>query len=60
LSELREIVGQVPRAMEIEYFGFDLDGKLQTLYVFILSCLGVTTTAQIFTYAPMQAHIYGS
>jgi MHS family proline/betaine transporter-like MFS transporter len=33
--------------------------KLQTLYVFILSCLGVTTTAQIFIYAPMQAHIYG-
>ena len=34
--------------------------KLQTLYVFILSCLGVTTTSQIFIYAPMQAHIYGS
>ncbi|MFA6302202.1 MAG: MFS transporter [Legionella sp.] len=36
------------------------ENKLQTLYVFILSCLGVTTTAQIFTYAPMQAHLYGS
>lgn len=34
--------------------------KLQSLYVFILSCLGVTTTFQIFIYGPMQAHIYGS
>ncbi|KTD35068.1 proline/betaine transporter ProP6 [Legionella nautarum] len=34
--------------------------KLQALFVFILSCLGVTTTSQIFLYAPIQAHIYGT
>lgn len=33
--------------------------KVKTFYVFILSCLGVTTTFQIFIYAPTQAHIYG-
>ncbi len=31
----------------------------QTAYVFLLSCLGVTTTAQLYIYAPMQAHMYG-
>lgn len=34
--------------------------KLQALYAFILSCLGVTSTFQIYIYAPIQAHIYGS
>lgn len=34
--------------------------KLQSLYVFILSCLGVTTTFQIYVYGPMQAHLYGT
>ena len=33
--------------------------KLQALYAFTLSCLGVTTTFQIYIYAPIQAHIYG-
>lgn len=27
--------------------------------MFILSCLGVTTTFQIYIYGPMQAHLYG-
>lgn len=31
----------------------------QAWYVFILSCLGVTTTFQIFIYAPTQAHLSG-
>ncbi|WP_040915957.1 MFS transporter, partial [Legionella tunisiensis] len=31
--------------------------KLQSLYVFFLSCLGVTTTFQIYIYGPMQAHL---
>lgn len=34
--------------------------KLETFHVFILSCLGVATTSQIFLYAPIHAHIYGS
>lgn len=34
--------------------------KMQSLYAFVLSCLGVTTTYQIFIYGPMQAHIYGN
>ncbi|HAT9524527.1 TPA: MFS transporter [Legionella pneumophila subsp. pneumophila] len=33
--------------------------KVQSLYVFALSCLGVTTTFQIYIYGPMQAHLYG-
>lgn len=33
--------------------------KTKTVYVFILSYLGVTTTFQIYIYAPTQAHIYG-
>ena len=32
--------------------------KLKCLYVFALSCLGVTTTFQIYIYAPIQAHIF--
>ncbi|KTC81697.1 MFS transporter [Legionella brunensis] len=31
--------------------------KLQAIYVFFLSCLGVTTTFQIYIYGPMQAHL---
>lgn len=34
--------------------------KLHSLYAFVLSCLGVTTTFQIFIYGPMQAHLYGN
>ncbi len=33
--------------------------KLKCLYVFALSCLGVTTTFQIYIYAPIQAHLAG-
>lgn len=33
--------------------------KLKSLHVFLLSCLGVTTTFQIYIYGPTQAHIYG-
>lgn len=43
-----------------ESFQFIKVNKLQSLYVFILSSLGVTTTFQIYIYGPMQAHIYGS
>lgn len=34
--------------------------KLKSLYVFLLSCLGVTTTFLIYIYAPIQANLYGS
>ncbi|HBI5657129.1 TPA: MFS transporter [Legionella pneumophila] len=40
-------------------FHYIKDHKLKSLYVFILSCLGVTTTFQIYIYGPTQAHIYG-
>ena len=33
--------------------------KLKCLYAFALSCLGVTTTFQIYIYAPIQAHLAG-
>ncbi|HEL8449962.1 TPA: MFS transporter, partial [Legionella pneumophila] len=36
------------------------NNKIQSLYVFILSCLGVTTTFQIYIYGPMQARLYGN
>lgn len=36
------------------------NNKLQSLYVFFLSCLGVTTTFQIYIYGPMQAHLSGN
>ncbi|HDV5709329.1 TPA: MFS transporter [Legionella pneumophila] len=36
------------------------NNKIQSLYVFILSCLGVTTTFQIYIYGPMQAQLYGN
>lgn len=40
-------------------FQFVRENKLKAIYVFILSCLGVTTTFQIYIYAPIQAHLYG-
>ncbi|HHX7430329.1 TPA: MFS transporter [Legionella pneumophila] len=36
------------------------NNKIQSLYVFVLSYLGVTTTFQIYIYGPMQAHLYGN
>lgn len=36
------------------------NNKIQSLYVFVLSCLGVTTTFQIYIYESMQAHLYGN
>jgi MHS family proline/betaine transporter-like MFS transporter len=39
---------------------FIKNNKLQSLYVFLLSCLGVTTTFQIYIYGPMQAHLSGN
>lgn len=33
--------------------------KLKCLYVIVLSCLGVTTTFQIYIYGPTQTHLYG-
>lgn len=42
-----------------ESINFIKNNKIQSLYVFVLSCLGVTTTFQIYIYGPMQAHIYG-
>ena len=37
-----------------------IENKLKSVYVFVLSCLGVTSTFQIYIYAPIQAHLYGS
>lgn len=42
-----------------ESINFIRNNKIQSLYVFVLSCLGVTTTFQIYIYGPMQAHLYG-
>ncbi|MFO3428791.1 MFS transporter [Legionella pneumophila serogroup 10] len=42
-----------------ESINFIKNNKIQSLYVFVLSCLGVTTTFQIYIYGPMQAHLYG-
>ncbi|HAT9547460.1 TPA: MFS transporter [Legionella pneumophila subsp. pneumophila] len=42
-----------------EAINYIKNNKIQSLYVFILSCLGVTTTFQIYIYGPMQAHLYG-
>ena len=33
--------------------------KIKSLHVFILSCLGVTTTFLFYIYGPTQAHLYG-
>ncbi|HBB6940329.1 TPA: MFS transporter [Legionella pneumophila] len=43
-----------------ESFDYIKANKLKSLYVFVLSCLGVTTTFQIYIYAPIQASLYGS
>jgi len=43
-----------------ESFRYVKTNKLQSFYVFILSCLGVTTTFQIYIYGPIQASLYGS
>lgn len=43
-----------------ESFQFIKANKLQSFYVFLLSCLGVTTTFQIYIYGPIQASLYGS
>lgn len=47
------------KALLSESIDYIKDNKVQSLYVFVLSCLGVTTTFQIYIYAPMQAHLYG-
>lgn len=41
-------------------FQYIRENKLKSSYVFALSCLGVTTTFQIYIYGPMQAHLYGN
>ncbi len=41
-------------------YQFIARNKLQSLYAFVLSCLGVTSTFQIYIYAPIQAHIYAN
>jgi MHS family proline/betaine transporter-like MFS transporter len=43
-----------------ESYQYIKDNKLQSFYVFVLSCLGVTTTFQIYIYGPIQASLYGS
>lgn len=43
-----------------ESFNYIKSHKAQSFYVFVLSCLGVTTTFQIYIYGPMQAHLYGN
>lgn len=43
-----------------ESYLFIKENKLQALYVFVLSCLGVTTTFQIYIYGPIQAGLYGN
>lgn len=43
-----------------ESYQYIRSNKLQSFYVFILSCLGVTTTFQIYIYGPIQADLYGS
>ncbi|HAT1795158.1 MFS transporter [Legionella pneumophila subsp. fraseri] len=47
------------RGLLRESINYIRDNKIQALYVFVLSCLGVTTTFQIFIYGPLQAHLYG-
>lgn len=41
-------------------FRYIRDNKLKSLYVFILSCLGVATTFQIYIYSPTQAHMFNN
>lgn len=40
-------------------FQYVMENKLKAVYVFLLSCLGVTTTFLIYVYAPIQAHLAG-
>lgn len=42
-----------------EAFAYVIEHKIKTLYIFALSCLGVTSTLQIYIYGPIQAHLYG-
>lgn len=44
----------------IQSIKYTKNHKLQALYVFILSGLGVATTSQIFLYSPIHAHLYGN
>lgn len=37
-----------------------LNNKIKSIHVFILSCLGVTTTFLFYIYGPTQAHLYGN
>ena len=41
-------------------FHYIVENRCKSLYVFALSCLGVTSTFQIYIYGPMQAQIYGN
>lgn len=41
-------------------FQYIIQNTRTSLYVFALSCLGVTSTFQIYIYGPMQAQIYGN
>lgn len=43
----------------LESVNYIKGNKIKSFYVFVLSCLGVTTTFQIYIYGPMQAHLYG-
>lgn len=47
------------KSLLTESIDYIKSNKIQSLYVFVLSCLGVTTTFQIYIYGPMQAHLYG-
>lgn len=47
------------RSLLSESVSYIKNNKIQSFYVFVLSCLGVTTTFQIYIYGPMQAHLYG-
>jgi MFS transporter, MHS family, proline/betaine transporter len=40
-------------------FFYSYDNKLKSFYVFVLSCLGVSTTFLFYIYGPTQAHMYG-
>ncbi|HAT8692466.1 TPA: MFS transporter [Legionella pneumophila] len=48
------------KSLFIESIIYIKNNKTQAIYVFVLSCLGVTTTFQIYIYGPMQAHLYGN
>lgn len=48
------------KSLFTESINYIKNNKTQAIYVFVLSCLGVTTTFQIYIYGPMQAHLYGN